>query len=129
VWILFVRGPASRDRFLCGCAAALVAFIAFGKVLSPQFMIWLIPVVPLIGASQSDSHSDSHRRGVVAAVLLAIALVLTQLWFPYRYWQLALHFGALQSWLVLARDLALLVLLTVVATGLRVRSAVWEGSR
>ena len=39
--------------------------------------------------------------------------VLTQLWFPYRYWELALHFRALESWLVLARDLALVALLVV----------------
>jgi hypothetical protein len=118
VWILFARGPAGRGRLVQASAAALVAFIAFGKVLSPQFLIWLIPVVPLV-ASGSDSHSDSHRPGLVAAALLAAALVLTQLWFPYRYWQLALHFGALQSWLVLARDLVLVGLFLVLLLPLR----------
>jgi hypothetical protein len=102
-WILFARGPATRERLLQASAAALVAFVALGKVLSPQFLIWLIPVVPLVRG----------RRGLTAAALLAAALVLTQLWFPYRYWELALHFGALESWLVLARDLALVALLVV----------------
>jgi hypothetical protein len=50
--------------------------------------------------------------------VLATALVLTQLWFPYRYWDLALHFGTLETWLVLVRDLVLLVLLAVVVLGL-----------
>ena len=109
VWILFARGPAGRDRLLLASGAALVAFIAGGKVLSPQFLIWLIPVVPLVRG----------RRGLSAAGLLAAALVLTQLWFPYRYWQLALHFGALQSWLVLARDLVLVTLLVVLVRPLR----------
>jgi uncharacterized membrane protein len=102
-WILFARGPATRERLLQASAAALVAFVALGKVLSPQFLIWLIPLVPLVRG----------LRGLTAAALLAAALVLTQLWFPYRYWELALHFGALQSWLVLARDLALVALLVV----------------
>ena len=102
-WILFARGPATRERLLQTSAAALVAFVALGKVLSPQFLIWLIPVVPLVRG----------RRGLAASALLAAALVLTQLWFPYRYWELALHFGALESWLVLARDLALVALLVV----------------
>jgi hypothetical protein len=102
-WILFARGPATRERLLQASAAALVAFVALGKVLSPQFLIWLIPVVPLVRG----------RRGLAASALLAAALVLTQLWFPYRYWELALHFGALESWLVLARDLALVALLVV----------------
>jgi hypothetical protein len=107
-WILFARGPATRERLLLASAAALVAFVALGKVLSPQFLIWLIPVVPLVYG----------RRGLTASVLLAAALVVTQLWFPYRYWDLALHFGALESWLVLLRDLLLLALLVVLARGL-----------
>jgi hypothetical protein len=108
-WVLFARGPAACDRLLQASAAARVAFIAFGKVLSPQFLIWLIPVIPLVRG----------RRGLGATALLAAALVLTQLWFPYRYWQLALHFGTLQSWLVLARDLALVGLLLVLMLPLR----------
>ena len=45
--------------------------------------------------------------------MLASALLLTQLWFPYRYWDLALRQAELPSYLVLARDLVLLVLVTV----------------
>jgi hypothetical protein len=102
-WILFARGPASRSRLLLASAAALVAFVSLGKVLSPQFLIWLIPVIPLVVG----------RRGLAAATLLAAALVLTQLWFPYRYWDLALQFGTLESWVVLVRDLVLVALLGV----------------
>ncbi len=107
-WILFARGPATRERLLLASAAALVAFVALGKVLSPQFLIWLIPVVPLVYG----------RRGLTASVLLAAALVATQLWFPYRYWELALHFGVLESWLVLLRDLVLVALFVYLARGL-----------
>ena len=103
VWILFARGPARAERLLQASAAALVAFVALGKVLSPQFLVWLIPVVPLVRS----------RRGLAASALLAAALVLTQLWFPYRYWDLALHFAAFPSWLVVARDLVLVALLAV----------------
>jgi hypothetical protein len=112
VWVWFARGPADRDRLVRACAAAVCAFVAFGKVLSPQFLIWLIPLVPLVRG----------RRGLAAGGLLAVALVLTQLWFPFRYWDLVLHFRALPSWLVLARDLTLVALLAVLvwpATGLR----------
>ena len=107
-WILFARGPATRERLLLASAAALVAFVALGKVLSPQFLIWLIAVVPLV----------SGRRGLIASMLLAATLVVTQLWFPYRYWDLALHFGALETWLVLVRDLLLVALFALLASGL-----------
>ena len=112
-WILFARGPASPSRLMLASAAALVAFVSLGKVLSPQFLIWLIPVIPLVAG----------RRGLAAAMLLAAALVLTQLWFPYRYWDLALELGTLESWLVLARDVALVGLLAVLVWGLLDRDA------
>jgi hypothetical protein len=49
----------------------------------------------------------------VASGVLAAALVLTQLWFPYRYWELALEFDVAASWLVLVRNLAIIALFAV----------------
>jgi hypothetical protein len=103
IWIAAARGPARPERLIRYSAAAVTAFVALDKVLSPQFLIWLLPLVPLVRAS----------RGLVASGLLGLALLLTQLWFPIRYWELALHFGAFPSWLVVARDLTLLALLAV----------------
>jgi uncharacterized membrane protein len=105
LWFAFARGPAAPERLVRYSAACIAAFIAFGKVLSPQFLIWLIPLVPLVRG----------RRGLAASAVLGAALVLTQLWFPYRYWDLALRQDAFASWLVLARDLVLVVLVAVLA--------------
>ena len=101
LWIAFARGPATRERFLRYAAAAVCAFIAFGKVLSPQFLLWLIPLVPLVRG----------RRGVAATALLTAALVLTQVWFPQRYWDYVGSFHL--AGVVLARDLVLVALLGV----------------
>ena len=103
IWLAAARGPATPERLVRYSAASLVAFVALSKVLSPQFLIWLIPIVPLVRG----------RRGLVASALLGLALLLTQLWFPIRYWDLALQFAAFPSWAVLARDLVLLALLAV----------------
>jgi hypothetical protein len=110
-WVWFARGPATRERLIQGSAAAVCAFVAFGKVLSPQFLIWLVPLVPLVRG----------RRGVAAGAVLALALVLTQLWFPFRYWELALQFATFPSWAVLVRDLVLAALFVVLLapTGIR----------
>jgi uncharacterized membrane protein len=105
LWIAFARGPAEPERLVRYTAAVVAAFIAFGKVLSPQFLIWLLPLVPLVRG----------KRGVAASAVLLVALVLTQLWFPYRYWRLALQQDAIASWLVLARDLVLVGLVLVLA--------------
>lgn len=105
IWLSFARGPAGRERLVRASALAVCAVVALGKVLSPQFLIWLVPLVPLVRG----------RRGLAASALLALALVLTQLWFPYRYWDLALRFDETASWLVLVRDLVLLALLAALA--------------
>jgi hypothetical protein len=108
VWI-WLRRPGSAEELVRWSAAALVAFVALGKVLSPQFLIWLAPLVPLVAG----------RRGLRASALLALALVLTQLWFPSRYWELALEFDGPASALVLVRDLVLVAVLAVLVTGSR----------
>jgi hypothetical protein len=100
IWWAFARGPATAAALVRASAAAVCAFVAFGKVLSPQFLIWLIPVVPLVRG----------RRGLWASLLLLAALVLTQIWFPFRYFRLALDFEAGLSWVLLARDLVLVSL-------------------
>jgi glycosyl transferase family 87 len=118
IWVWFARGPADRERLVRAWAASVCAFVALGKVLSPQFLIWLIPLVPLVRG----------RRGVAASSVLAAAFVITQLWFPFRYWRLALGFDELASWLVLARDLVLVALLAILVAPpwapIRARSAV-----
>jgi hypothetical protein len=97
IWIGFARGPATRERLVRHGAAAVVAFVALGKVLSPQFMIWLVPAVALVGGAPF--------------ALLGAALVVTQLWFPFRYWDLVKQFDPLASWLVPLRDLLLVAVL------------------
>ena len=106
-WILFARGHVSRAGFLAAAAASVVAFVAFAKVLSPQFLIWLVPVVPLV----------LGRIGVIAAGLLAVALVTTQLFFPYRYWAVV----ALENdaWLVVVRNALLIALFAVLLVAIR----------
>jgi hypothetical protein len=116
VWILFGRGPAMPARLILACAASVVAFVAFGKVLSPQFLIWLVPLVALVAG----------RVGMAAGAFLGSALVTTHLWFPTRYWDLV----GLEpvGWLALVRNVLLVALAVVlgVATA-RARAAPRSG--
>ncbi len=97
VWVIFSRARPTADRLLAAAAAAVAAFVAFGKVLSPQFMIWLAPLVPLVVG-----------RAVAPAALLVVALLLTQLWFPSRYWDVVAVEPV--AWLVFVRDAVLVAL-------------------
>jgi hypothetical protein len=111
IWILVGVGRAGREAFLAASAATVTAFIAFGKVLSPQFLVWLLPLVPLVAGS----------FGVAACGVLAAALVTTQLWFPFRYWDVVALEGPV--WLVFVRNAMLVALFGVLALATRRLSA------
>ena len=108
IWIAAARGPATPERLVRWSAASVAAFVALGKVLSPQFLIWLLPLVPLVRG----------RRGLAASALLGLALLLTQVWFPIRYFDLV-ALDAFPSWVLLARDLVLVALLAVLTAPAR----------
>jgi hypothetical protein len=71
------RGRDLRHLVLCAFAAVL-AFVALGKVLSPQFMIWLAPFAAVCVV----------WRVWLPAALCAGAFVLTLVEFPGRYFDL-----------------------------------------
>ena len=88
---------------------------SLGRVLSPQYLIWLIPLVSLARG----------RRGLAAALLLVFARVATQIRPQDRYGDLV----GLEpvSWALLARNLflvgvALLLILAVAGYARRGRT-------
>jgi Glycosyltransferase family 87 len=107
-WVTFARGPASPSRLALFAAIVVTAQVAVGRVLSPQFVIWLLPIVPLVGG----------RRGLTATGLLAGVLLATHLWFPgpYRDYVEGVSAGDAGSTglLVLRNALLLATLLTLV---------------
>jgi hypothetical protein len=109
VWLAVTRARDPLAGLLGGSAASVAAFVAFGKVLSPQFLIWLIPLVPLAVAVS----------GLGVPVLFVTALVLTQIWFPTRYWDVV-DLGVV-GWLVLVRDLVLVALLVALVRSMFTR--------
>jgi hypothetical protein len=112
ILILYVRRRTpSPDTLLMATAATVAALVAFDKVLSPQYLIWIVPFVALA----------SGRAGIAAAGFLLLALGLTQTWFPWNYWTLATNHASPWSWYLLARDLALVGLVAALVAGLQPR--------
>lgn len=94
------RAPGDARLFVAASAATTVALLAGGKVLSPQFMVWLLPACFLVAG----------RYGPLAAGLTAAAMLLTFSYFPHNYWDLV----ALEDLPILAlvlRDSVLIALL------------------
>jgi uncharacterized membrane protein len=102
-WVtwLYIRGR--RDRVLAA-AAAVTAFVTFGKVLSPQYVVWLVPLVPAAGLAVSG--------------VLVSALVLTHVEWNH-FVKSSPQWGDVLSWWVLARDLVLVALFFLLALRLR----------
>ncbi len=101
LWLAYALKPADRDRFVRYAAAAVAAFVAFDKVLSPQYLIWLVPLVPLVRG----------LRGALATVTLLVAFAFTIAYFPGHYFAFAGHQD--RAWLVFVRDLVLVALVGV----------------
>jgi hypothetical protein len=106
---LLALGAAQRRddprALLIASLGAVAAFAAFGKVLSPQYLVWLLPLGALALA---------WRRWALAGAI-ALATVLTQVEFPSRYFELV-DGREFVLWVVVLRDL---VLVLVVALAVR----------
>jgi len=99
LWISAARSRRDPLEDLLRYAAATVAILlVLGTVLSPQYLVWLIPLVPLVAG----------RRGLAAMGLFVVAAVLTYAWFPDQYREFQDSLLAGQGSLLLARNLALL---------------------
>jgi len=108
---LYLRGRDDLQRLGVSFAAAVAGFLAFTRFFSPQYLVWLIPLVALLGP--------------VAWILTAAALVLAQIWF--------FHYGDVFSlggyvWLVLLRDLLVVALFVVALLALHRDTAEDEDS-
>ena len=121
VAVLYWRRPEHDERLVAAFAASVTAFAIFGKVLSPQFLVWLVFLVPLV-------HG---RRGIAATGLLLAALGLTQLELQ-GYTGLTIESWAV--WILLVRNLLLVTLFGVLVHAvadarLAVESVVVRGRR
>lgn len=97
VWALYRRAAESTELQVAGAAASVTAFVAFSKVISPQFLVWLVPLVPLVAG----------RVGPVATALLLAALVTTQV---EVVWEHPLRALGWPVWVLLLRNVLLVAL-------------------
>jgi uncharacterized membrane protein len=116
VWRLFVRGSRDGERLVLASCAAVTGFLVFNRFVSPQYVVWLIPLVLLLPGA----------TGIAAIALVAGALVLGQIWF-FHY----SHLFQLESisWLVVARDALLLALYVLLVVRLKTSTPSSEKTR
>lgn len=98
------RGAEPADLILTGALSLVSAFVVFNKVGSPQYMLWLVPVVT-VGVTQS------WKRWLIPTSLLVAIAALTTLVFPVYY--LPLVDGDLFAVSLLTARNALLIVLLI----------------
>jgi hypothetical protein len=104
--LLVARRRRVADLVLATFGVTL-AFVALGKVLSPQYVCWLLPLAAV-------AWPAGARAG---AALTAAASLVTQLWFPGHYFDVVFEHG----WAVAAvavRNALLLMALAATAAAL-----------
>jgi uncharacterized membrane protein len=106
VYWLYARSRRTREQLVAACAAAVTAYIAFSKVFSPQYLVWLFPLVPLV-------------RGRLVTWLFVAIVGMTQIWEPYRYYKYYRDFPPGLTTLVLVRDLLVVVLAVLLVRSIR----------
>ena len=97
--LALVWGRAPRNDLVLTWAATLAAAVVLGRVLSPQYLLWRLPVVPLVS-----------RRG---AALLVAAAVVTNVWYPASYLDVVVRQERGDLVLLVARNAVLSALLAV----------------
>ena len=107
VAVSYWRGPDTDARLVTAWAGAVAAWTVFGKVLSPQYMTWLAPLVPLAAG----------RRGLRATAVFTAALVLTQM--EYFLGNHGLRDQNWTIWILLARNALLVAAFVLVYRELR----------
>lgn len=103
-------GSASPASVVAAVVATLLAVILTNKVLSPQYMVWLLPFAALLPRRQS--------------LLMVVILALTTLIYPFQFQQLI----ALRAEHVLALNLRN-ALLVVLFFWVAVPEEAWQGLR
>lgn len=94
IYWLYLRSRRGPEELVLASVAAVTAYVVFAKVFSPQYLEWLIPLVPLLG----------HRLGVRATTLFLAILGLTQIWEPYHYDAYYKFATRWLDWLVIGRN-------------------------
>jgi hypothetical protein len=101
---LTARRP-TRDGLALAALAITLAFVVFSKVLSPQYVVWLLPLAAV-------AAGYGHR---LAPALVAVASLTTQLWFPARYFDVVYQ----HAWAVVAVGVRNVLLLAALAATVR----------
>jgi hypothetical protein len=105
IMLLVARRPTT-DAMVIGALAVTLAFVCFSKVLSPQYMCWLLPI----------AAAAWWRGAAVGSALVWLASLATQSWFPRSYFDVVHQ----HAWAIVAVGLRNLILL--VALGATVRA-------
>jgi hypothetical protein len=117
IWYLFARSPRGRRELLLAAAAAIAGFVAFGKILSPQYLVWVAAIVPL---------ALGRTRPLVLTAVVTATLFTVYL---YNVGYDELLAGGPISWMLVVRNLVLVGLFGLLLSELAARADISRAPR
>jgi hypothetical protein len=109
VWFMFGRSRRGPHELLLAVAAVVVALVAFGKIFSTQYMVWVVFAAPLA--------LGRIRPFVLSATVSSTLLTL----YVYDWGPFDLIAGGRTTWVLLTRNLILVGLLGLLLVELAAR--------
>jgi hypothetical protein len=101
------RMNATQVCALVGLGSVL-CFVTFGKVFSPQYLLWIAPILPLL------LWSGSPTRGLVLILGSCLgAVAVTGIYFPSWHYAMVRMDGSIWSLVILRNGLCLSALISV----------------
>lgn len=108
LWLRLYRRGERMTALLMGTATLTLAAAVLSKVLSPQFLLWVMPPLALLPLPRA-----ARWRAILALVLFLCALPLTQWVYPMHYGDLVRYLTPTAVGALALRNLLLVVALAL----------------
>jgi uncharacterized membrane protein len=118
VALLFARSPREPRDLVLALATTLAGALVFGKVFSPQYLLWLWPLVLAAAAK---------RRAIAIAAVFVSAVLLTHAFYPADYEDGILVLRPFPIAVLVVRNLSVVALAVLLAHALTRRARLHLG--
>jgi uncharacterized membrane protein len=101
LWVQYARADSQTSSLMWSAFACVATFLVFAKVLSPQFLLWVVVMVPALRGSHAT----------LVGGLLGVAVILTTLYFPRWFVAAGAELDALWLSVIVLRNALLVAML------------------
>lgn len=80
LYFILTKKNLNIEYFILFCFLSVSSFIIFNKVFSPQYLVWIYFLIPLVAFSLKD-----RKNKIIFILVICVISLFTQLLYPYFY--------------------------------------------